>query len=284
MKQWNKALEELELRLATEIDVAVLARYAATSEYHFRRMFSSLAGMPLSEYIRRRRLTVSAAQIVAGDPVLEVAIRYGYNSAEAFGRAFKAMHGMTPSQAREPGATLHSQPQLRFHLTVEGTHEMTHRIENKPDFFLIGAKTTVPLVYSGANPAIEEFERSLPKDLDDRLLPLSNTTPQGRLTATETQGPDAVEGSPVEYWHAVAGQGPIPEGFDSRLIPQGLWVVFEGHGAFPEVLQNLWASAATEFFPANPYRWIPGPQLLKVTSDTGGRSGSGELWIPIERE
>lgn len=81
---------------------------AMTSEYHFRRMFASLAGIPVSEYIRRRRLTAATAEIIAGQSVLDVAVRYGYESAEAFNRAFKAMHGLTPSQARRPGAVVHS--------------------------------------------------------------------------------------------------------------------------------------------------------------------------------
>lgn len=121
LEQWNEALRLVEENLAGEIDVAALARVAHTSEHHFRRMFSTLAGLPISEYVRRRRLTQATAEIVDGRAsVLEVATTYGYVSADAFSRAFKAMHGMTPSQARRPGAVLRSQPRMSFHLTIKG--------------------------------------------------------------------------------------------------------------------------------------------------------------------
>ena len=119
MEHWNEALRQIEDDLDREIDVTALARVAQTSEYHFRRMFSTLSGLPLSEYVRRRRLTQATAEILDGDAgVLEVAVKYGYGSADAFTRAFKAMQGMTPSEARRPGAVLRSQPRMSFHLTI----------------------------------------------------------------------------------------------------------------------------------------------------------------------
>lgn len=95
LERLNQALEHIEGRLEQQVDVTELARIAATSEYHLRRMFSALAGMPLSEYVRRRRLTVAGAAVLAGrESLLEIAVRYGYGSGEAFARAFRAMHGI----------------------------------------------------------------------------------------------------------------------------------------------------------------------------------------------
>src|SRR5262249_13692955 len=121
MEHWNEALRRIEDNLDGEIDVAALALVAQTSEYHFRRMFSTLSGLSLSEYVRRRRLTQAMAEILDGEAgVLEIAVKYGYGSADAFTRAFKAMHGMTPSEARRPGAVLRSQARMSFHLTIRG--------------------------------------------------------------------------------------------------------------------------------------------------------------------
>jgi AraC family transcriptional regulator len=282
MQEWNRAIELIEADLPEPIDVARLARVALTSEYHFRRMFASLAGIPLSEYIRRRRLTAATGEIVAGRPVLEVAIRYGYGSGEAFTRAFRAMHGITPSQARRPGAVLHSQPQLRFHLRIEGTTDMKHRIVSKDAFRLVGRKARVRIVHEGPNPDIEQFERSLDPAVRPLLESLSDTDPRGLLSATDTIEQPGEEGSRVDYWRAAATTRPAPEGLDCLEVAAGRWVVFETEGAFPEVLQRLWADAAAEWFPANPYRWAPGPQLLTVDPDPGGGTGRGRLWIPIE--
>lgn len=204
MQEWNRAIEAIEADLTAEIDVGTLARIALTSEYHFRRMFSSLAGLPVSEYIRRRRLTAATAEIIDGGTVLAVAVRYGYASAEAFTRAFKAMHGLTPSEARQAGAVLHSQPQLRFHLRVEGNTDMKHRIEDKPAFRLIGLKARVPLVHEGPNQAIIDFQRSLDPADTQRLLKLADLEPAGPLSVTDNIDEQRSEGSGLDYWHAVA--------------------------------------------------------------------------------
>lgn len=282
MQEWNRAIELIEADLTATVDITALARTAMTSDYHFRRMFSSLSGIPVSEYIRRRRLTVATAEIVAGHPVLEVAFKYGYGSAEAFTRAFKAMHGLTPSQARLPGAVLRSQPQLRFHLRIEGNINMKHRIVEKDAFSLAGFNTRVPLVHEGPNLAIQEFERGLESSAKNRLAELSDTDPAGPLSITGNIDAQRSEGSAVDYWHAVATTRQVPDEFESIAVPAGLWVVFETEGKFPESLQHLWADAATEWFPANPYRWAPGPEMLSVQPAPTGVEGRGQLWLPIE--
>ena len=125
----NEAMAHIERHLDQKIEVADLARIALTSEYHFRRLFSALAGMPLSEYIRRRRLTVAGADVLAGErTLLDVAVHYGYGSAEAFARAFHAVHGVGPGEARRTGAALRAQPRMSFRLTVEGSGSMEYRI------------------------------------------------------------------------------------------------------------------------------------------------------------
>lgn len=284
MKEWNRAIELIEQDLTAPVHVADLSRTALTSEYHFRRMFASLAGIPLSEYVRRRRLTVATGEILAGHTVLDVAVRYGYGSAEAFTRAFKAMHGLTPSEARRPGAPLHSQPRLRFHLRIEGNADMKHRIVNKGPFRLIGFKTRIPLVHEGPNPAIDRFQGDLDPAATRRLIEYADTEPSGALAVTDNIGERRSEGSELDYWHAVASTRTPPAEFESLDIPAGAWVVFETEGGFPEALQRMWADAATEWFPANPYRWAPGPELLSVQPDARGTSGRGQLWIPIEAE
>ncbi|MFV2105996.1 helix-turn-helix transcriptional regulator [Micromonospora sp. LOL_015] len=100
----NRLVHLVEEHLTEELDMDALARTLGTTQYHLRRMFSSLAGMPLSEYVRRRRMTVAAAELVRGDDdLLSIAVRHGYGSTEAFGRAFRAVHGVGPSDVRRDG-------------------------------------------------------------------------------------------------------------------------------------------------------------------------------------
>ncbi len=140
------------------------------------------------------------------------------------------MHGLTPTQARAPGAVLHSQPQLRFHLRVEGSKEA---------FVLVGFRTRVPLIYEGPNQSIEQFEQNLDKAATHRLLAISNVDPAGALSVTGNISEHRTEGSELDYWHAVATSQPAPEGFDRLDVPAGLWVVFETQGTSPKVLQYL---------------------------------------------
>src|SRR6188474_3118496 len=120
----NRLVEFVEDHLTEQIDMAGLATGLGTTEYHLRRMFSSLAGMPLSEYIRRRRMTDAVADVLGDGELLGIAVRYGYGSTEAFNRAFRSVHGVSPGDVRRDGGPLHTQPQLRFRLTVEGNTTM----------------------------------------------------------------------------------------------------------------------------------------------------------------
>nr|AJW65397.1 AraC regulator [Nocardiopsis sp. CMB-M0232] len=157
----NKALEHVEEDPGRPVDVAAMARTALTSEHHLRRMFAALAGMPLSEYVRRRRLTLAGAEVLEGRrTLLDIAVGYGYSSAEAFNRAFRAVHGITPGQARRTGATLVSQSRLAFHLTIEGSTTMRYRILDKDAFSLVGLGTRIPNVAAATTaPTPEGMER-----------------------------------------------------------------------------------------------------------------------------
>jgi len=113
----NETMDYIEDNLRGEISYGHAARIAQCSTYHFQRMFSYVAGATLSEYIRRRRLTLAALELQNGGKVLDVALRYGYESPTAFNRAFRSLHGIAPSAAQRPGATLKAYPRIGFHIT-----------------------------------------------------------------------------------------------------------------------------------------------------------------------
>lgn len=182
----NRALAQVEQHLTGEVDVDDLARTAMTSAFHLRRMFSALAGMPLSTYVRRRRMTLAAAEVVAHEPsLLAIATRYGYGSTEAFGRAFREVHGVSPGEARRSGtAELSTQPRLTFRLTIEGDTDMQHRIIEKDAFTIVGKHVRVPLRYEGVNPDIAAFIAALPAAVHERIEALSDQQPAGLLAVT----------------------------------------------------------------------------------------------------
>jgi AraC family transcriptional regulator len=282
----NRLVDLVEKHLTEEFDLNGLARALGTTEYHLRRMFSSLAGMPLSEYVRRRRMTVAAADVVRGeDDLLSIAVRHGYGSTEAFGRAFRAVHGAGPSDVRRDGGPLRAQPQLRFRLTVEGGNPMDTRIADRPAFRLIGHAARVPLIHQGVNPHIQQHITALPKEEHLRLKTLSSTEPAGLLAVCADLDPDRTEGSELTYLHGVAvtRDTPAPGGLDTIEVPAGMWAIFRTTGPYPQALQKAWAATATEWFPSNPWRLRRGPEIVAVLERADDFSTAiCELWLPVE--
>ncbi|GGE74338.1 AraC family transcriptional regulator [Nesterenkonia cremea] len=282
----NALISTVEQELTGEIDWAGFARRHATTEYHLRRMFSALAGIPLSEYVRRRRMTLAAADLTyTGEGLLEIAVKYGYGSAEAFGRAFRAVHGAGPSEVRRSGGPLRTQSTLRFSLSVEGNGLMDVTITEKPQLTLAGHAAEAPLIYEGANPHIQEHVESITDEQNLRLKEINDAEPSGILSVTSGSEPDAAEGSVLTYLHGVVlSEGTeVPQGLDSITVGAGHWAVFASEGPHPQVLQKLWAATATDWFPSNPWRLRPGPTLLRHLSFTGDEA-SCELWMPVEKD
>ena len=282
----NRLVDQVEEDLTADFDVPAVARTLGTTEHHLRRMFSSLAGMPLSEYVRRRRMTVAAAAVVRGDEdLLSIAVRHGYGSAEAFGRAFRAVHGAGPGEVRRDGGPLRTQPQLRFRLTVEGSNRMDVRIADRPGFRLVGHAARVPLIHQGINPHIQQHVAALPSEEHQRLKGLGDTEPAGLLAVSDDLDPDRAEGSELTYLHGVAvtPETPIPDDLDTIEVPAGRWAVFRAAGPYPQALQDTWAATATEWFPSNPWRLRPGPEIVAVLDRAADfRTATCELWLPVE--
>ncbi len=285
LERLNQTMEHIERRLDQTVDVAELARVAATSEYHLRRMFSALAGMPLSEYVRRRRLTVAGAEVLAGrGTLLEIAVRYGYGSGEAFARAFRAMHGVGPGEARRTGTALVSQARLTFRLTVEGSDSMRYRVVDRPAFTVVGPRARVPLVHLGPNRAIIDFVRGIGRQALEELEELSDQEPRGLVAVCDDLDPSRAEGTELDYYHGVITSAPAPEGSAVLPVPAGTWAVFTASGPVPDAIQHLWRDVFTEWFPSNPYRGRPGPEILRTRMSPDRTEADAELWLPVERE
>ncbi|MER7579247.1 AraC family transcriptional regulator [Kitasatospora sp. NPDC097691] len=286
LEHLNRAMDHIERHLDGEVDAAELARIAMTSEYHFRRLFSMLAGMPLSEYVRRRRLTVAGAEVLDGErTLLDIAIRYGYTSGEAFARAFRAMHGVGPGEARRDGAVLTSQPRMSFRLVVEGSSSMEYRIVEKPDFRIVGRKARVPLVYMGVNPHIAEFIKGLGQETVERITALTGPEPLGIVSVSDDIPSVREEGLELDYWHAVVAREDVvvPDDLDVLHVPAGTWALFTNTGEFPQALQQMWSDVYTQWFPSNPYESRPGPEILQTRFVPGTGDAEAELWIPVTR-
>lgn len=241
LERMNQALAYVEDHLADEIDFQQVERLALCSEYHFRRMFSFLAGLPLSEYIRRRRLTLAALELTHSHAlVIDVALKYGYNSPDSFARAFQSLHGVTPTEARNMGQPLKAYPSMTFQLTIKGKSEMKYRIEEKSAFNIVGLMQRVPLIYEGVNPAIASMWQSLDEEKISTLKALSNVDPKGLISASVNFSEGRLDGGELDHYIGVATTQAHPPTMARLEVPALTWAVFEAVGPFPETLQTIW--------------------------------------------
>jgi AraC family transcriptional regulator len=279
----NQALAYIEEQLAGEIDFQEVERLAWCSEYHFRRMFSYLAGVTLSEYIRRRRLTLAAFELGdSGLTVIDTALKYGYSSPDAFTRAFHSLHGVTPTEARSSGQPLKAYPRLTFQITIRGGSEMNYRIKDKGSFRIVGLKKRVTLIYEGVNPEIAAMWESLDESTIDTLKGLSNVQPAGLISASTNFSEGRLEGGELDHYIGVATTRAHPEQFAHLDVPAGTWAVFESVGPFPETLQNIWGRIYAEWFPAAKYELAEGPEILwNENKEVDSPKFRSEIWIPV---
>ncbi|GAA4860926.1 AraC family transcriptional regulator [Paenibacillus vulneris] len=280
----NKALSYIEEHLADEIDFQEVCRLAYCSEYHFRRMFSFLAGVSLSEYIRRRRLTLAALELTNSQArVIDIAIQYGYDSADSFARAFQSLHGITPSEARNKGQSLKAFPRMSFQLTVQGGSEMNYRLEEKEAFRIVGLKKRVPIQFHGVNPEIASMWKSLTLESIAELKRLSNVTPSGLISASVNFAEGRMEEKgELDHYIGVATTQQCPAHWEALEVSATTWAVFEAVGPFPQTLQQIWGRIYSEWFPSSSYELTEGPEILwNEHKDTSSPNYKSEIWIPV---
>lgn len=285
LQRLNEALTYIEENLAEEIDFRQVERLALCSEYHFRRLFSFLAGITLSEYVRRRRLTLAAFELAHGEArVMDTALKYGYSSPDSFARAFYALHGVTPAEVRQAGPSLKAFPRLTFQMTVKGASEMNYRLVEKEGFRIVGLMRRVPLIYEGVNPHIAAMWAELDEPLIATLKGLSNVEPRGMISASTNFSEGRHDGGELDHVIGVATTHDVPEGLARLDVPASTWAVFEAVGPFPETLQNVWGRIYAEWFPSSGYESIAGPEILwNESKDTASPAFRSEIWIPVTK-
>lgn len=287
LKNVNGAIEYIEENLTNDIDFKKVASLALCSEYHFKRMFSFLAGVSLSEYIRRRRLTLAAFELKGNEGrIIDVAIKYGYNSADSFARAFQKMHGISPSDARDNGQSLKAYPRMTFQLSIEGGNEMNYRIEEKDAFRIVGIMKRVPIIFHGVNPEIAEMWKSLSEEDFEKLKQLSNVEPSGLISASTNFSEGRMEEKgELDHYIGAATTKECPDHLTKLEVPASTWAVFEAVGPFPDTLQDVWGRIYSEWFPSSNYEQVEGPEILwNEDKDLESPTFKSEIWIPVVKK
>lgn len=287
LSSMNNAMVYIEENLTDDINYSEVSKIAYCSEYHFKRMFSFLSGISLSEYIRRIRLTLAALDLKDRDlRIIDVAVKYGYNSADSFSRAFHSLHGILPSEARSENTQLKAYPRMTFQLSIKGGCEMNYRIVEKGPFKLVGFKKRVPIIFEGVNPGIAKMTELLTPEVIKQLKAISNVEPTGIISASTNFSEGRMEEKgELDHYIGVATSGDETAEFDVLKIDASTWAVFESIGPFPETLQDVWGRIYSEWFPSSGYEVVEGPEILwNESPDTGNSKYRSEIWVPVKKK
>lgn len=282
LKNLSKAIEYIEENLAGEISYEEAAKIACCSTYYFQRMFSYVAGIPLSEYIRRRRMTQAAFELQTTDSkVLDVALKYGYTSPTSFNRAFQSVHGISPISAKLQGSVLNAYPPIRFSVKITGGNVMPYRVEEKEAMRIVGIRIPLTLDMEENKKNVPPFwEKTLKSSRFPEICNLSNQSPQGVLGITACQSPDE-----IYYYIAAATDKPMPKELFEYEIPAATWVIFESDGYFKESIQSIFRRFLTEWLPFSGYTYAELPDIeVYPISKERPQAGHSEVWIAVKKE
>ena len=273
--RFNEAVRYLEDHLTEETDYKALGRIACCSSYHFQRMFAYMAGVPLSEYIRRRRMSLAAADLLGRDmKIVDVAAKYGYSSPTAFNRAFQSVHGIAPSAVKNGGVSVKSFPPVTFKITVKGVEEMNYRIEKKEAFRIVGV--SVPLdrdIEKNFAVIPSKWQETAENGTLQRLAGLMDTEPMGVLGVSVCNDLE-----PWKYFIAAASTKEA-EGLAEYVVPAATWAVFPGEGA-NQSIQELERRIVTEWLPDSGYEYGSAPDV-EVYLNPDPQNARYEVWIPV---
>lgn len=280
----QRTINYVEANLLDELTMEQIAKVANSSVFHFQRTFSILTDMSITDYIRRRRLTLAAQDLINSDSkIIDLSYKYGYDTPEAFTKAFRKQHGVTPSDARKKLGNLQSYNRLVIQVSLKGAEPMKYKIVEKESFQVVGVKRTyncktgenlknIPLFWDEVNT----------NGTDDLLFQLNNGVIEGVLGVCVVDESRKDSGL-MDYWIASTHVGDVPENLSSLEIPASKWVIFEVHGAMPHAMQDTWKQIYSEWFPSNPYVPAGTPELEVYSSgNASSEDYYSEIWIPIK--
>lgn len=274
----NQSMNYIEEHLTDEIDYEQLGRIACCSAYHYQRMFTYMAGITLAEYIRRRKMSLAAVDLQAGNQrIIDIAEKYGYHSPTAFNRAFQAFHGIAPSSVKSEGVSVKSFSPIVFKIAVKGAGEMNYRIETKDAFRIIGISAPLDKEMEHNFTVVPGLWQKASSDgTIQKLAAMMDTPPMGLLGVSACNDEEQ-----WKYFIAVSSTKPREE-LEEYIVPASAWAVFSGTGT-NQSIQELERQIITEWLPSSGYEYANAPDI-EVYLNPDPQNAQYEVWIPVTRK
>ena len=277
----SKAIQYIEEHITEDLTADRVSGYINISSFYFQKGFTMLCGFTITEYIRNRRLALAGNDLAAGEEkIIDIAVKYGYDSPDSFTRAFTRFHGVTPTIARKEQSMLKSFAPLKIKLSLEGGYIMDYRIVKKEAFTVIANAKTFS--YEGAKDVVPQFWQ-------EHYQTGKGKTVMGvyGINIDLDMGQDTFEyliGDPYDSAREV------PEGFTVKTIPEFTWAVFPCKGAVASTLQDVNTKIFTEWLPAlKEYEFAAGycveyyDDASKYPKGTMDENYYCEIWIPVKK-
>lgn len=284
----QQAVEYVEDHIMESIDYEEAAKRAFASSFHFQRIFSIVCGFTLGEYIRWRRLSLAGRELLCSDEkIIDIALKYGYDTPEGFSRAFTRFHGIAPSQVKSNGAVLKSFSRLFVKLILSGGTIMDYRIETKQAFKMVMKKKRISGKQELTPVEISEFWQQCSGD--GTISALCNYMSEDSMfngVLGACFGKDTAE---EEYPYAIGvmyNGAPVQEKeFAVEEIPAHTYAIFPCVGSMPEAFTKLYQQISSEFFPTSEYQPCGGTDFeVYPSEDILSPDYYCEIWVAVEKK
>lgn len=280
LESMNATIEYIEEHLLEELHMPMIAAATGNLESDIQKTFYALTGISIVEYVRRRRLSLAGYELQkGGQSVLDVALKYGYTSPDSFTRAFRQMHGITPSAVKRGGCLLKSYGRITFVLTIKGVNAMNYRIVKKNEMHIIGFKKWFSTENDSQLTEIPKMWDSVTEEMREQITSLSNNDGVVGLCA------DMYDGG-FDYWIGCMSDEKCPENLEEITIPASSWAVFEVIGSMrplPNPMQDIWKRIYSEWLPNSGYKHAMLPEIEYYSAgDMMADNYRSEIWIPIK--
>jgi AraC family transcriptional regulator len=290
-ERMNAAIDYIESNLDNGIDFNEAAKLACCSIFHFQRMFFAIIGVTPAEYTRRRKLTLAARELTSTNAkVIDLAVKYGYDSPDSFARAFRNVHGVTPQAARTSGVKLAAFPRVSFRIELKGGSDMDYRIIEKKGFDIAITRRRFTTKDGQNFIKIPQFWQEFMKSPDYQALCSLGGGKTGGVTGSGCLGV-CVDDEPIkdpynyEFYYGIAVELP-PKGkagkFEKMTVPAATWAVFD---CTMDNLQEVTKKIFSEWFPSTGYEHDTKPELeVYLPADPRSNVMQCQIWIPVVKK
>ncbi|MGO4274645.1 effector binding domain-containing protein [Paenibacillus sp. TAF58] len=293
LTRMNRALDYIEMNISGEIYLTEVASQACCSSYQFQRIFSFITDVSLAEYLRRRRLSLAAIDLLNSDAkVIDIAFKYGYDSPISFARAFQLIHGVNPAMARQEGVALKAYPRLSFLISIKGAEAMNYRIETKGAFQVFGIERVFQTSGGGEVPTTpgEFWQQCHANGEVGRLANNAGELPvnmsKDLLKVHAVCSYRRTENDTFPYMLcSFKSESSKTDGYLEITIPSHTWAIFPSElfswDQFNDSIESLYRRFYSEWLPTAGFEKVDGMEL----EVSGGRDGLNyvELWFAVRK-